>query len=178
MHTSCTRKITLPLSITEATQELYSATSWTSTKCATSWRLNEKTARMHEKLCVICGKKDDGPVRRSHIIQHNSDKGFHELCISKQQCHIKGTVCAYVVYRQCPEHIVSEVISYVFNFSNSSNIHMKIFSVLCWIQPQDSRTYTFIKIQINMHMFLWLSRWILYFLKKEGFNQHFLRLTN
>jgi len=159
------KKITLPLSITEATQDLYYSTSCTSTKCATSWRLNEKTARLHEKQCVTCSKKDDGPVRKSHIIQHNCDEEFHGLRISEQQCHIKGTVCEYVIYRQCSEHIFSEVMS--------CNIHMKIFSVLCWIQPQDWRIYTFIKIQVYICMFLRFRRWILYFLKKQDFNQHF-----
>jgi hypothetical protein len=80
---------------------------------------------VYEKYCVTCSKKDDGLVRKLHIVQHKCDKEFHGLCISEQQCHIKGTVCAYVVHRQCSEHrsIFSEVMS--------CNIHMKIFSVSC-----------------------------------------------
>lgn len=147
----------------EEGDRLHSLTSWTSTKCATCWRLNERTARLHEKHCVICSKKDDGPIRRSHIIEHNCDIGFHGLCISEQQCHMKGAVCAYVVYRQCSEHSFSDVISYCFQFL----IHMKIFSVLCWIQLQDWRTYTFIKIQVNMCMFFSLEEEFYIFSKRN-----------
>jgi hypothetical protein len=117
---------------------LYSSTFWTSTKCGTNWRLNEKTARLNEKHFVTCSKKDDGPVRKPHIIEQKRDEEFHGLHISEQQCHIKGTVCAYVIYRQCSEHIFSEVMP--------CNIHMKKFSVLCRIQSQDWRAYTFIKV--------------------------------
>ena len=90
----------------EEGDRLYSSVSWTCTKCATSWRLNEKTARLHEELCVICSKKGDGPVRKSHIIQQNCDEEFHGLRIYEQQCHMKGQ-CVHVLYTDSVQNIFS-----------------------------------------------------------------------
>jgi len=129
----------------EEGDRLYSLTSRTSTKCVTCWRRNERTARLHEKHCVICSKKDDGPVRRSHIVPHNCDIGFH----GQQQCHIKGTVCAYVVYNV--QNILSVTLCLMFLISHS---YEALFCIMLKTASRLKDIYIYKNTSKYVHVFM------------------------